>query len=106
MRRQAIAAAVAILVVAGLGVGYLAANTSRNPETSFSMSNFTYQTLVSSATYNSTVRDNTTVTQYYLLTSTLTKTWAAGQPIPVANIETANITIGGLLWFLLVHFSP
>jgi hypothetical protein len=95
MRKQVIAAAISILVVAGLGVGYLATSTSRNPETSFSMSNFTYQTLVSSETINSTVRNNTSVTQYYILTSTLTKTWAPGQPIPVASIETANITIGG-----------
>jgi hypothetical protein len=95
MRKQVIAAAIAILVVAGLGVGYLANSTSRNPETSFSMSNFTYQTLVSSATRNSTVHDNSTINQLYILTSTLTKTWAPGQPIPVASIETANITIGG-----------
>lgn len=95
MRKQFIAAAIAVLVVAGLGVGYLATGPSRSPGTSFSMSNFIYQTLVSSATQNSTVRDNTTAIKYYILTSTLTKTWAAGQPIPVASIETANITIGG-----------
>jgi hypothetical protein len=96
MRKQVVAGAIAILVVAGLGVGYLATtSTSRNPGTSFSMPISTYQTLVSSTTYNSTVHDNTSITEYYLLTSTLTKTWASGQPIPVASIETANITIGG-----------
>lgn len=98
MRREAVGIVLAILVVASLGVGYVAGNNgARSIETiastsaSVSTSTLTSkQTVVSSVTVvsSTTVENNVTTT----ITSTL---HTMSEPIPIASVETANITVGG-----------
>jgi len=76
---------VAILVIASLGVGYLAGNVTQHT-----------QTLTSTSVLISKQTITTTLTSQQTITSTITSTMFTGQPIPVTEIETANTTIGGL----------
>ncbi len=96
MRREATAAAIAALVVAGLGVGYLAVSSATRTGTP---STFIYQTESSSTilSSNSTTVNGTTITETIasVSTSTFVTTWTRGQPIPLGMVETSNITIGG-----------
>jgi DNA-binding beta-propeller fold protein YncE len=96
MRREAIAVVIAVLVVAGLGVGYLAVSSAIRTETS---SAFTYRTVTSTTIYstNTTTVNSTTITETVasVSSSTFVTTWTRGQPIPLAMVETSNITIGG-----------
>ena len=83
MRSAVVISVVAILVVASLGAGYLAGSVAQHTETLTSTS-----TLLSQQTITSTLTSQKTVTS--IITS------FTGQPIPITEIETANITIGGL----------
>ena len=78
MRKKGLAALMAILVAASLGVGLLAGSGVSHPETQTSR-----QTVVSTTTVESTA------------TSTVTSTFYVGQPIPLASVETWNATLGG-----------
>lgn len=80
MRREGLVAVVIILVMASLGVGYLSGNSTRKTET---------------LTSTSTSTEFSTVTGGKTMTSTTTSTLLIGQPIPVASIETWNVTVGG-----------
>jgi len=80
MRSAVVISVVAILVVASLGAGYLAGTVAQHTKTLTSTS-----TLTSQQTITSTLTSQKTVTS----------TMFTGQPIPVADIETANTTIGG-----------
>ena len=100
MRKEGLAALVAILVVAGLGIGYLAESTATRTATSSatSASPFTYQTVTSSTVFSSnstTFLNGTTITETItsVSTSTLIATWSQGQPIPGAMVETDNFSI-------------
>lgn len=84
MRSAVVISVVAILVVASLGAGYLAGSVTQHTETLTSTS-----TLLSQQTITSTLTSQKTIT------STITSTMFTGQPIPVADIEIANTTIGG-----------
>ncbi len=69
-----------VLMAASLGAGYLAGSGSQRTET---------LTLTSAITSRQTVVVTTTVE------NTATSTQTAGSPIPVASVETADISIGG-----------
>jgi len=81
MRKGVAGLLLVVLVVASLGVGYLAAASAQHTET------------ITSTT--ASVRTST-VTSQLTTTSTATSTITSainGQPIPFASVETANITI-------------
>lgn len=90
MRKEAVAAAVAVLVVAGLAVGYLATSSAtRAGASSTSTSPFTYTTVISSTSFSTS--GNTVF--LFTSSSTLTTTWVPGAPIPVVMVETDNFSI-------------
>jgi YVTN family beta-propeller protein len=72
MRREALGAAVAILVVISLGVGYLAGGVRTSTVTSVS----------------------TTTSTLFAGTTTVTSTVSLGPPIPASSLETFNATVG------------
>jgi len=83
MKTRTVAMVITILVVAGLGVGYLAAaNNGANTQT---------KTPTTSTTAS---RQSVSITTRSLLN---------GQPIPVSSVETANMTIGD---YRSIAFSP
>jgi hypothetical protein len=81
MRRGPPAIALVILVAASLGIGYLAGNSVHQTET---------------LTSTSTLTALSTITAMETVTSTTTSTIFTGPPIPVASIETWNVTVGDL----------
>jgi hypothetical protein len=87
MRNTVIGVTLAILIAAGLGVGYLA-NSSGNshPETTTS-------------TFTPTSQQNTT--SIITMTSMTTFSMSVGQPIPVATVETGNFSLPGGLAYVL-----
>jgi len=89
MKKEVLGLVIVVLVAMGLGVGYLAGNSVRQTETITSTS-----TLVRASTVTSqlTVTSNTTVEK--TVTSVVTSNVLEGQPIPVASVETGNISIG------------
>jgi hypothetical protein len=94
MRREGVAMLLAILVVAGVGAGYMAGSGGRQTETTTSTST---STLVSASTVTSqeTVTSRTTVES--TVTSFLTSTVFGGQPINATDVEIANTTaVGGI----------
>jgi hypothetical protein len=99
MRKEAIAAVIAILVVASLGVGYLAGSSATRTAASSatSTSPFTYQTVTSSTIFssNSTTVNGTTITETIasVSTSTFIAIWSHGQPIPAAMVEADNFPV-------------
>jgi len=104
MRNEAVAIVLALFVIASLGVGYLAGSSGSHTETSISTS-----TLVNTSTLTSfvSVTSTSTVTAQETITSTITSTTtlASGQPISVADIETANLSVGGTPGYLAVNPS-
>jgi DNA-binding beta-propeller fold protein YncE len=99
MRREAVGVSSAILVAAVLGVAYLANSGAPRTGTSASISegltSFAYRTVVYSTSFSTTVENGIATTFAIRLTSTISGVWFPGQPIPVSDIETANVTVGG-----------
>lgn len=94
MRKEAVAGVVAILVVAGLAVGYLAISSSTpNGTSTTSASPFTYQTVILSTSLSTSVGGGASTTFVITSSSTLSTTWVQGDPIPVAMVETDNFSI-------------
>jgi hypothetical protein len=107
MRNAAVGVILAILVVASLGIGYLAVSSSTLTAASSPTrtSPFTYQTVTSSTILSSnstTFANGTAITEWItsVSTSTFTATWSQGQPIPVTMVETDNFSVpdGSLLF--------
>jgi DNA-binding beta-propeller fold protein YncE len=93
MRRSAVViSVVAILVVASLAAGYLAGTRTQHTETLTSTSTLTSQQTVTSI-----------LTSQKTITSAITSTMFTGQPISVAEIETANTTIGGSPYSIAIN---
>jgi hypothetical protein len=99
MRNKGLAVVISTLVVASLGIGYLAESSAARTVTSSatSTSPFTYQTVTSNAilSSNSTTVNGTTITETItsVSTSTFIATWSQGQPIPAAMVETDNFSV-------------
>jgi hypothetical protein len=98
LRKKAVGMAFAILVAATLLVAYLGGGSASRTGTSTStLSAFTYQTVKSSTSYSTKVQNNITTTFTIVLASTVNATWVPGQPIPVSDVETADVPVGGRL---------
>ncbi len=80
MRKAVVTALLTVLVVSSFGAGYLAGSGISRTET---------------LTSTSTLMELSTVTVGKTVTSTTTSTVLIGQPIPVASVEIANITVAG-----------
>jgi hypothetical protein len=91
MRKEVIAAVIAMLVLASSGIGYLAGDNNKGTETITS----TF-TSVSSSTTTSLLTVVSSTTAEKNLTTTVTSTaHPTGQPIPISSVETSNITVRG-----------
>jgi hypothetical protein len=96
MRKEGLAALIAILVVASLGAGYLAGRGARSTETATSTSTsiMASTTTLLQTTVSSVVVENN-------LTTTVTSTAEpTGEPIPVAGVETSNVSIRGTAYIV------
>ena len=95
MRAITVAALAVVVLVVGAGAGYLAGTA--NVGTTTSVSTF-ITTTTATSTVVSTLEFTTTAT---LETTPSTIVW--GMPVPIASVETGNVTVGGSPYFIAVN---